>query len=260
MAGCDIIHEQPCEAGLHLKNKPDLSIAGPHNKKASQSIDLDFGREMHITQQTQTHRGHVRSDDSVPTVHQPPINFSRVSEGLYRSGYPQTPNYLFIQSLNLKTIVTLVNKELPDDYQSFIRENGISHKVFDMTGTKKEDIPIDLMRSIISTVSNVDNYPLLIHCNHGRHRTGCVIGVLRKSCQWNMKHIIDEYTIFAEPKVREVDLKYLADFELTSLLCTSKPHATVAPSNLGRFFWFVIVTILALFAVYPLSKFRVQES
>ncbi len=58
-----------------------------------------------------------------------------------------------------------------------------------MAGTKKEDIPIEMMRSIYAVVSDRENYPLLIHCNHGRHRTGCVVGVLRKSSQWNMKRI-----------------------------------------------------------------------
>ncbi|KAI1364245.1 hypothetical protein F5Y08DRAFT_218821 [Xylaria arbuscula] len=263
MAGCHLFHEQPREAHIPHQGKPDPSAAGLRNQKASQLIDTDPGRHvlsMHAAQQSQTRRENSGSFDSISMPHQPPINFSRVSEGLYRSGYPQTPDYPFIQTLNLKTIVTLVNKELPDGYQSFIRDNGITHKIFNMTGTKKEDIPIELMRSIISTVSDINNYPLLIHCNHGRHRTGCVIGVLRKSSKWNIKHIIEEYTTFAEPKVREVDLKYLTDFELTNLLCPSKPQALVAPTNTSRFLGFIIVTVLALFAFYPLGKFRVQES
>jgi len=36
----------------------------------------------------------------------PPVNFGAVEIGnLYRSGYPQPPNYSFLESLKLKTIL-----------------------------------------------------------------------------------------------------------------------------------------------------------
>ncbi|OTB04110.1 hypothetical protein M426DRAFT_30241, partial [Hypoxylon sp. CI-4A] len=142
----------------------------------------------------------------------PPTNFAVVLPGLYRSAYPQTPDYPFMQSLNLKTIVTLVGKELPDGFQQFISANRIKHEIFDMAGTKKADIPIKTMQSILAVISNPKNYPLLLHCNQGKHRTGCVVGVLRKTIEWDTASIISEYTKFAEPKVRETDVKYITNF------------------------------------------------
>ncbi|KAK5636565.1 hypothetical protein RRF57_012277 [Xylaria bambusicola] len=260
MGNYSLVHYQHREADVPYQGKPNPGAAGLHNNATSRAHDTDTRQDlltMHVPQQLQTFGEHTVPGNPMQTVHQAPINFSTVSEGLYRSGYPQAPDYPFIQSLNLKTIVTLVNKELPDGYQAFIQENRITHKIFDMAGTKKEDIPIELMRSIYAVVSDRANYPLLIHCNQGRHRTGCVVGVLRKSSQWNMKHILNEYTTFAEPKVREVDIKYLTKFELTNLLCPSQSVA--APSTMSRFVGFIIVTILTLFAFYPLSKFKVQE-
>ena len=47
-----------------------------------------------------------------------------------------------------------------------------------------------------------------------QHRTGCVIGVVRKLSGWNLGSIIGEYRSFAEPKVRECDIKYITGFEL----------------------------------------------
>ncbi|KAI1426326.1 tyrosine phosphatase family-domain-containing protein [Xylaria sp. FL1777] len=252
------VADAPCEGKL----KPGMS--GPYYKKASQSTEVASRRNSlaknvsQESQESQTCTGRIVLGRPMPTAHQPPVNFSMVCEGLYRSGYPQTQDYPFMQGLNLKTIVTLVNKELPDGYQEFIRNNQITHKIFDMAGTKKEDISIELMCSIYAVVSNRENYPLLIHCNHGRHRTGCVVGVLRKSSQWNMKRIIDEYTTFAEPKVREVDIKYLAEFELAHLLHQSR--AIVSSRIVGRFYRFAAVTVLLLFAMSPLGKFRNQES
>ncbi|KAI0384757.1 tyrosine phosphatase family-domain-containing protein [Hypomontagnella monticulosa] len=147
----------------------------------------------------------------------PPVNFAVVLPGLYRSGYPQAEDYPFMRSLKLKTIVTLVGKDLPDGYEGFIRANGIKHEIFDMAGTKKADIPIATMRSIIAIVGNRKNYPLLIHCNQGKHRTGCVVGVLRKVQEWDTSNIIREYKKYAEPKVRETDVEYIAKFKLSDL-------------------------------------------
>ncbi|KAI0901236.1 tyrosine-protein phosphatase SIW14 [Annulohypoxylon nitens] len=150
-------------------------------------------------------------------THTPPVNFAMVVPGLYRSGYPQAPDYSFMRTLNLKTIVTLVGKELPDGYQDFIKDNNIKHEIFDMAGTKKADIPAKTMQSIIAVVGNRKNYPLLIHCNQGKHRTGCVVGILRKASEWDTKSIIREYTKFAEPKVRETDVKYITNFSMSDI-------------------------------------------
>jgi len=50
----------------------------------------------------------------------------------------------------------------------FMTANGIKHHVFDMKGTKKEAIPVRVMKSILRLVLDRQNHPLLIHCNHGK--------------------------------------------------------------------------------------------
>ncbi|KAI4600475.1 hypothetical protein KJ359_000830 [Pestalotiopsis sp. 9143b] len=146
-----------------------------------------------------------------------PQNFALVVPGVYRSSYPQLHDLTYLKSLKLKTIVTLVDKEIPDGYRAFLDDNGIKHIVFGMAGTKKADIPLPMMRSIIGLVTDPQNHPMLIHCNQGKHRTGCVVGVLRRYNGWNTQMILDEYTSFAEPKVRPTDVHYLREFQLTQL-------------------------------------------
>ncbi|KAI1084730.1 tyrosine phosphatase family-domain-containing protein [Whalleya microplaca] len=162
----------------------------------------------------------------VPFAGTPPVNFGVVLPGLYRSGYPQAANYPFIQGLNLKTIVTLTGDDLPEGFQQFIDGNRIKHEIFDMAGTKKEKIPLKTMQSIIAVVGNRKNYPLLIHCNHGKHRTGCVVGVLRKINNWDTTSVVQEYTKFAEPKVRETDVQYLNEFKLSDMSLVSIARQT----------------------------------
>ncbi|KAL6357388.1 hypothetical protein LRP88_07547 [Fusarium phalaenopsidis] len=116
---------------------------------------------------------------------------------------------------------SLVKKEEFDhDLEMFVAQEGIRQVVFNMKGTKKEAIPLKTMKSILSIVLNKENYPLLIHCNHGKHRTGCVVGVVRKVAGWDVESVVAEYKSYAEPKSRECDIEYLSSFQ-TSTLCAS---------------------------------------
>lgn len=77
------------------------------------------------------------------------------------------------------------------------------------------------MASILEIVLDRQNYPLLIHCNHGKHRTGCVVAVVRKLSGWNSDRVVDEYKTYAAPKVRECDVDYITSFQPGSLEMTS---------------------------------------
>ncbi|KAI1433236.1 tyrosine phosphatase family-domain-containing protein [Xylaria sp. CBS 124048] len=234
----------------------------PYDETSSQSCEVASGQNILANdsgRESQTCTKRLTPGRSMPSPHHP-INFAMVSEGLYRSGYPQPRDYPFMQTLKLKTIVTLVNKELPEGFQQFIKDNGITHKIFDMSGTKKEAISTELMRSIYAVISKPENYPLLVHCNHGKHRTGCVVGVYRLSNHWDMKRIVDEYTAFAEPKVRETDLQYLAQFEIKSLSRQPPPESEVTRVSCARFVRIVVMVAFAIFAIIPLAGLKMQET
>lgn len=49
-----------------------------------------------------------------------------------------------------------------------MRKNHITHRVINMVGTKKQAIPLETMAAIMDVVADQTNYPLLIHCNHGK--------------------------------------------------------------------------------------------
>ncbi|KAK3937344.1 tyrosine phosphatase family-domain-containing protein [Diplogelasinospora grovesii] len=175
-----------------------------------------------------------------------PANFGIVVPGVYRSSFPQTEDYSFIENLKLKTIVTLVQKDFPQGYEAFIRKNGIRHHVFDMKGTKKEEIPIKTMKAILRLVLDQQNHPLLIHCNHGKHRTGCVVGVVRKVSGWDVSSIVDEYKSYAQPKIRECDIKYITGFQLSSLSNLWVKDATNWPFQFCNFFRITLFTLVVL--------------
>lgn len=176
-----------------------------------------------------------------------PENFGRVAPGVYRSSYPQAADFSYLSNLRLKTIITLVQKDIPREFQDFIDGNGIRHYVFDMAGTKKAEIPLPLMQSIIGLVADERNHPLLIHCNHGKHRTGCVVGVYRKWKGWDSSSILAEYNRFAEPKARPTDIQYLSDFQLAHVRHIIEKKLPTPSFTAGQFFYFTVVAAVCLF-------------
>ncbi|RGP69050.1 hypothetical protein FSPOR_4920 [Fusarium sporotrichioides] len=167
-------------------------------------------------------RSRVQSPEHVASFDGRPFNFGVVIPGVYRSSFPKSHDFEYIKGLGLKTIVTLVKKDdLDHDLETFITREGIRQVVFNMKGTKKEAIPLDTMKGIINVVLDKSNYPLLIHCNHGKHRTGCVVGVVRKITGWDVARVVAEYNTYAEPKARECDVTYLQGFEVASLVLSN---------------------------------------
>ncbi|KAG6359849.1 hypothetical protein INS49_010902 [Diaporthe citri] len=153
-----------------------------------------------------------------------PANFGTVVPGIYRSSYPKEADYAFLQKLKLKTIITLVDKDLPETFLPFMKANKIQHRHITMQGTKKETIPIQTMAAILEVVHDKRNHPLLIHCNHGRHRTGCVVALVRKIQNWESERVLDEYRAYASPKIRDCDVEYITKFQTTEV-----QHLALAP-------------------------------
>ncbi|KAF4964553.1 hypothetical protein FSARC_7548 [Fusarium sarcochroum] len=165
-----------------------------------------------------------------------PHNFGVVVPGVYRSSFPKAHDFEYIKGLGLKTIVTLVKKEeLDHDLETFVHREGIRQVIFNMKGTKKEAIPLNTMKAILSIVLDKSNYPLLIHCNHGKHRTGCVAGVVRKVTGWDAESVVAEYKSYAEPKARECDVTYLDEFQVSSLVLPNNKAPTDIYSKSSRF-------------------------
>ena len=70
-------------------------------------------------------------------------------------------------------------------------------------------VPEETITAALTTVLDSRNHPMLIHCNKGKHRTGCLIGCLRKMQQWSLTTIFDEYRRFSFPKPRSMDQEFI---------------------------------------------------
>eukprot|EP00036_Acanthoecidae_sp_10tr_P008039 CAMPEP_0182921400 /NCGR_PEP_ID=MMETSP0105_2-20130417/4123_1 /TAXON_ID=81532 ORGANISM="Acanthoeca-like sp., Strain 10tr" /NCGR_SAMPLE_ID=MMETSP0105_2 /ASSEMBLY_ACC=CAM_ASM_000205 /LENGTH=167 /DNA_ID=CAMNT_0025058919 /DNA_START=313 /DNA_END=813 /DNA_ORIENTATION=- len=157
----------------------------------------------------------------------PPANFGHVEEGLYRSGQPNELNFPFLEKLQLKAVLYLSPEDPSTEFGNFIadhelhfyhleREKGAGPS---MGSTVSEDIVVKALKHILS----VENYPLLIACNLGRHHTGTVVGCLRKLQRWNLTSILEEYRRFAGGKLRLVNEQFIEFFD-TELVMVPKKH------------------------------------
>ena len=132
-------------------------------------------------------------------------NFRVVQEGvLYRSGQ-LTPQGLerIVRERGIKTIVSLrttrVEGRLPPDSweEGFCRARGLNHhrivpRVW--AADEKGDIPAEkAVEEFLKIMDKPENYPVLVHCFAGIHRTGTMCAVFRMEYQhWSADRAINE--------------------------------------------------------------------
>ncbi|OAY74158.1 putative tyrosine-protein phosphatase [Ananas comosus] len=106
----------------------------------------------------------------------------------------------------------------PEANMEFLHANGIRLFQFGIDGCKEPfvNIPEDTIREALKVVLDVRNHPILIHCKRGKHRTGCLVGCLRKLQRWCLSSIFDEYRRFAAAKARISDQRFIELFDIFS--------------------------------------------
>ncbi|KAK6286922.1 PREDICTED: probable tyrosine-protein phosphatase At1g05000 isoform X1 [Theobroma cacao] len=149
----------------------------------------------------------------------PPLNFAMVDNGIFRSGFPDSANFSFLQTLNLRSIIYLCPEPYPEANTEFLKSNGIRLFQFGIEGYKEPfvNIPEDTIREALKVVLDARNHPVLIHCKRGKHRTGCLVGCLRKLQRWCLSSVFDEYQRFAAAKARVSDQRFMELFDVSSL-------------------------------------------
>lgn len=160
----------------------------------------------------------------------PPRNYGAVFEyTMYRSSFPQRENMDFLESLELRSILTLTTKNDPcETYRGFVDKCGVSHKIMELETNKEGAINMkpDKMCEAILFALNPAHHPVHVHCNQGRHRTGCFVACIRKIQGWPMNDIIHEYETYASPKPRDGDIAFIRQFDPAAVysFADKNPH------------------------------------
>ena len=112
---------------------------------------------------------------------------------------------------------TLVDTEPTLGFQSWLDECRLRHAKIQI-GTNKDksgrvDADLTAICQALIFLMDSSNHPVYVHCNQGKHRTGCVIGCLRRIQGWPLSEIIEEYDIYAGVKSRPGDVALIKAFD-----------------------------------------------
>ncbi|ODQ82103.1 hypothetical protein BABINDRAFT_170635 [Babjeviella inositovora NRRL Y-12698] len=155
----------------------------------------------------------------------PPLNFCPVERFLYRSGQPAGLNHSFLAELNLKTILWLATEDPLDQFLTFAENNDINvyfvsldDDEYDYSNNPWDGLSETAIRKALQVIANKESYPLLVCCGMGRHRTGTVIGCLRRLQGWNLASVSEEYRRFVGDKGGRIMVELLIEaFDVSSI-------------------------------------------
>lgn len=166
----------------------------------------------------------------------PPDNFAMVNSWVYRSSFPKKKHFQFLKTLGLRSVLTLILEDYPEQNIQFLDENGIRFFQYGIPGNKEPfvQIPSETITAALATILDRRNHPMLIHCNKGKHRTGCLIGCLRKLQQWSLTTIFDEYRRFSFPKSRSMDQEFIELYSEQAVWPQIQPEWLPKWTVLGR--------------------------
>lgn len=146
----------------------------------------------------------------------PPANYGMVERNtVYRSGFPQDKHLDFMGSLKIRSILKLVDTEPSESLHNFLDSNKVNRAHISIAANKDGMVKMtkESIAQAILFVSNPANYPVYIHCNQGKHRTGCVIACLRKCQGVPLNDVLEEYKTYAYPKERPGDVAFITAFD-----------------------------------------------
>jgi tyrosine-protein phosphatase SIW14 len=125
-----------------------------------------------------------------------PHNFGVVEDGkIYRGGQPSASGLEALQRLGVRTIVKVSAKDID-------MERTATHRL----GMRLVEVPLhartvgtsracaDVDRAY-AAISDPGNWPVYVHCDHGRDRTGFMVGLYRERAEgWKFERVSDELT------------------------------------------------------------------
>ncbi|KAI9714398.1 MAG: hypothetical protein M1820_000359 [Bogoriella megaspora] len=166
----------------------------------------------------------------------PPRNYGAVVPGyIFRSGFPQEENLSFLESLKLKTIITLVPDEVAPSHAKWMEDNNIRHLQIPIRPNKedKSATPILDLNTALTVLLHRETHPILIHCNQGRHRTGCVVACFRRVIGEELLTAISEYHTYADPKARPLDEAFISNYDTEILNWAATSQRWVEHPEIG---------------------------
>ena len=113
----------------------------------------------------------------------------------------------------------LATEEYSPENTQFLSSNDIQIFKFSIKGNKEpfETISNKDITDALNLLLDTSNHPILVHCNKGKHRVGCLVGCLRRLEGWSNASIYDEYKRFTGEKPRLADQDFIQQFPIEQI-------------------------------------------
>src|SRR6266850_2123294 len=103
-------------------------------------------------------------------------NFGRINDNYYRGAQPESRDYADLATLGVKTVIDLTRDGRPDE-PGFVEAAGMKFYRIPLTTS---DRPSEAaVTQFLKLVNDPANFPVYVHCQGGRHRTGVMTAVYR---------------------------------------------------------------------------------
>lgn len=166
------------------------------------------------------------------------------------SGTPSEPNFPFLEQLQLKKVIYLALDEPTETFSTFVqvrihryRDSFLADHLASAIRSRssacvknflalvhqdqkaelvllgREEGPSNLaiceetVLRALDIILDHTNYPICVLCGQGSHRTGTVVGCLRKLQRWNLTSIFEEYKRYSGTKVRLLNEQFIELFD-----------------------------------------------
>jgi len=121
-------------------------------------------------------------------------NFGRIDDHYYRGAQPETGDYADLASFGIKTVIDLTQDGRADE-QRLVQLSGMNFYRIPLTTS---DRPSDAaVAQFLKLVKDPANWPVYVHCQGGRHRTGVMTAVYRMTQDgWSADRAYQEMKLY----------------------------------------------------------------
>lgn len=117
-------------------------------------------------------------------------NFGRTNENYFRGAQPDTSDYKDLAGFGIKTVIDLTQDGRSDE-PGLVRSAGM--RFYRIPLTTSEAPSGAAVTQFLKLVNDPANWPVYVHCQGGRHRTGVMTAVYRMTNEsWSANRAYDE--------------------------------------------------------------------
>src|SRR5262245_34528369 len=134
-------------------------------------------------------------------------NFGQTNEHYYRGAQPGNRDYSDLAALGVKTVIDLTRDGRSDEQQLVERAGMQFYRIPLTTSEAPSKAAVD---KFLKLVNEPSNWPVYVHCQGGRHRTGVMTAVYRMTKDgWTANRAYDEMkqyhfeTLLGHPQLKK---------------------------------------------------------